>query len=175
MFYNHFRRAVALLPLALAATACTTVDFSQPEMALPQRFADGATIQLTSFSSAAGWGVPTEGPALSIIHDQVAYGMVRCSRPGPRLELEIDAAFTKKEGDGTGDRLIGVATWRDPASRQVVGRHHLDVPARLGGRDYTSVNVSDGSEDIGSGASVPRGQIEAGEAFVAQLCAKAFD
>lgn len=172
MNYNHFRRFAALLLPTLALTACTTVDFSEPEMALPSRYSEGAVIRLTSFQGSAEFGASTEGPALSILHDQLTYGMVRCSRSGPALELEIAADFTsRKDLPGRPEHLLGVATWRDPASRQVVGRHHIDVPS-MDGDEQTYVRVDD--ED-GFDSLVSRGQLATGEAFVTQVCEKAFD
>ena len=165
-------RFATLLILAWGLTGCSTVDFSQPELALPARFNEGADIRLTAFEGSAGLTSATEGPALSILQDQLSYGVVRCSRPGPALNLEIRADFASPR-DATGpDHLIGVATWRDPTTRQVVGRHHLDVEVTPHGWGRSHVNVSD--EADGAGSSAPRGQIAAGEAFVALACEKAF-
>lgn len=167
--------ATVLLPTAVLA-ACSTVDLSQPEMPLASRFSDGAEIRLTSFSGSAWFGVSAEGPALSILRDQLTYGVVRCSRPGPALDLEIAADFTtRKDLDGEPEHLIGLATWRDPATRQIVGRHHLDVAAQgYSDGGYVSVSVSANDGEDGLGASVPRGQLATGEDFVAQVCEKAF-
>lgn len=175
MPYVRFRRLAAILLPAAVLAACSTVDLSQPEMPLPARFNDGAEIRLTSFSASAGFGVSAEGPALSILRDQLTYGMVRCSRPGPVLELEIAADFTtRKDLDGEPEHLIGLATWRDPATRQVVGRHHLDVAAQGGSDGYVDVHVRPNDGEDGLGASVPRNQLMTGEAFVAQVCERAF-
>jgi hypothetical protein len=173
MRYVQLARFALAVALAGLSGGCSTVDFSQPEMALPTRFGEGADIRLTAFQGSAGLGTGTEGPALNILQDQVAYGMVRCSRPGPRLDLEVAADFVSRTGAGpTAERLIGVATWRDPLTRQIVGRRHVDVAADLGGPDGAHVNVS--SDADGFGAFVPRGQLAAGEAFSAAICQSAF-
>lgn len=157
---------------ACLLAGCSTVDFSQPEMPLPARFSEGADIRLQSFSGWAGLGSVAEGPSLSILRDQIAYGAVRCSRTGPRLDLTVDADFATRDDAAHSDHLIGVATWRDPATRQVVGRHHLDVEVHMDVMDRSYVSAS--VDPDGTGSSVPHGQLEAGEAFVAQACEKAF-
>jgi len=158
---------------ACALAGCTTVDFSQPEMPLSPEYGQGADIRVSSFGGSSWFDSPAEGPSLSILRDQITYGMVRCSRRGPPLNLEIAADFTERKGQGQSpDHLLGLATWRDPSSGQVVGRHHIDIDVFFDDR-YAHVNVdSDPEGDWGS--SVPRGQLEAGEAFVAQVCEKAF-
>lgn len=161
-----------LLVLAVSLGGCSTVDFSQPEMPLPGRFSEGANIRLASFAAKSGLGSAAEGPALDILRDQLSYGVVRCSRGGPDLDLTIDADFAVRRNADHADHLIGLATWRDPATRQVVGRHHIDVEVHMNALDRSYVSVSGSPEDIGS--SVPRGQLVAGEAFAAQVCEKAF-
>ena len=165
----RFTGLLRLLPLAGLLAGCSTVDFSQPEMALPASFVAGADIRLTSYEGGNSWGASAEGPSLSILHDQLSYGVVRCSRPGPRLDLEIKAGFSSSQGS---DRLRGVATWRDSATREVVGRHHIDVVVDFDNLDRRHVNQS--TDDDGFGSWVPSGQLAAGEAFVGQLCQKAF-
>lgn len=173
MFYTHFRRLAVLAPFVLTVAACSTVDFSQPEIPLAERFRDGAQVRLAGFSGGASLGASAEGPSLDILHDQLTYGAVRCSRPGPAVDLDVAADFTDRGGpQRNAQRLIGVATWRDPATREVVGRHHLDVAVDVDWRDRTRVNISE--DDDGFGTEVPRGQLAAGEAFIGQLCEKAF-
>lgn len=166
------RRLATLLVVAMSLAGCSTVDFSKPEMPLSARFSQGADIRLMAFTGGAGLDSVAEGPSLSILRDQIAYGAVRCSRTGPRLDLTIDADFATRDDAAHPDHLIGVATWRDPATREVVGRHHLDVEVHMDVTDRSFVIVSGDSDTTGS--SVPRGQLEAGEAFVAQACEKAF-
>ncbi|KQY75217.1 hypothetical protein [Brevundimonas sp. Root1423] len=162
-----------MLVLAIGLGGCSTVDFSQPEIPLPPAYSEGANIRMAGFSGWSGLGSIAEGPSLSILHDQLAYGAVRCSRSGPPLDLTIDADFaTVKDAAAHSDHLIGVATWRDPATRQVVGRHHLDVEVRMNVHDRSYVSVDSDEDNLGS--SVPQGQLAAGEAFVAQVCEKAF-
>ena len=162
-----------MLVVAISLGGCSTVDFSQPEIPLSPEYGQGANIHVASFGGSAWFDTPVEGPALSILRDQITYGMVRCSRDGPPLRLDIAADFTERKGQGRSpDHLLGLATWRDPASGRIVGRHHIDIDVFLDHR-YAHVSVdSDPEDDWGS--SVPRGQLEAGEAFVAQVCEKAF-
>lgn len=162
-------RLVSLLSFPTLLAGCLSVDFSEPEMALPARYAAGADIRLTSYEGGNSWGVSAEGPSLTILHDQLSYGVLRCSRPGPRLDLELDAGFSSTKGP---DRLLGVATWRDPATREVVGRHHIDVAVDIDNADRR--HVSQSTDDDGFGSWVPNGQLAAGEVFVAQVCEKAF-
>jgi hypothetical protein len=165
-------RLAVLLSLTGVLAGCSSVDFSQPEMQLPARYSEGADIRLIAFSGSAGLDSVAEGPSLSILRDQISYGTLRCSRPGPGLDLTVDADFaTRKDADHP-DHLIGVATWRDPVTGQVVGRHHLDVEVHMNVHDRSYVSVNSDPEETGS--SVPRGQLGAGEALVAQVCEKAF-
>jgi len=169
-------RSAFVLAIAGASVlaGCTTVDFSQPEMELPASYSEGAYIRLASFGGSAGLDSPAEGPSLGILRDQISYGMLRCSRRGARLDLEVAADFTRREGSGRSpDHLLGVATWRDPVSREVVGRHHIDIDVFFD-NDYQRVSVNTGAETDGFGSAVPRGQLEAGGGFGGQVCRKAF-
>lgn len=169
----RFRRALSLLLPALALTACTTVDFSQPEIPLAEPYRHGADIRLVQTGGSTAFGSAVEGPSLDILRDQLLYGAVRCSRPGPKVDLEVLADFIDDGGPNRdAQHLIGIATWRDPETRQIVGRHHLDVAMEIDWTDRAHVNVSE--DDDGFGSFVTRGQLVAGEAFAEQLCEKAF-
>ena len=166
----RMRSLLSLLSVAVLAAGCSTVDLSGPEIPLPERYAAGAAVRLTSFEGSDNWGTPAEGPSLSSLRDQLSYGVVRCSRPGPDLDLEVKAAFVSP---AEGDRLVGVATWRDPSSRAVVGRKNIVVEVDFAGGGGRRHGDRSGDGD-GFGAWVPQGQLAAGEAFVGEVCRTAF-
>lgn len=163
-------RFIRYLSLAAAASlaGCSSLDLGQPEIPLPAPYASGADIRLSGFEGSDSLDTGAEGPSLTILRDQLLYAMVRCSRPGPRLDLDVRAAF---HVDGGADQIIGVATWRDPATRQTVGRHNIIVPVDS---DTQRQHVDRSTEEDGSGSWVPQGQLAAGEAFAASVCREAF-
>ena len=166
--------SVVAMVLAGLLAGCSSVDLSKPEVPLQANFRDGAEIHVASFSGIA-LATPVEGPSISLLQDQITFGMIRCSRPGPRLNLRIDTEFaTRKEPSSNPHQIIGVAEWVDPATGQVVGLSHIDVDLNTNGwgDSYVQVNTRFGTYESSMG--VPRAQVVAGEAFASQICEKGF-